>query len=171
MDNKQIGIILIVIPILLGIGLVFTAETINKVYTDLITKNVEDTGTCFTPEGVCLHEEETKAQIPIIILSVILVGILAFGIYLTFKKEKVVHHKKTKVEHKTEHKLDLSRLTEEEKKIVHKIKEAEGSIYQSKLVDETMTKVKVTRILDKLEGKGIIERKRRGMTNIVILKH
>ena len=34
-----------------------------------------------------------------------------------------------------------------------------------------LNKVKITRILDKLEGMGILERKRRGMTNVVILKH
>ncbi len=52
-----------------------------------------------------------------------------------------------------------------------KIIEKEGSIYQSVLVSETtFSKVKVTRILDKLEGKHLIERKRRGMTNIILLK-
>jgi uncharacterized membrane protein len=62
-------------------------------------------------------------------------------------------------------------LSEEEKLIVNLLKESEGTIYQSELVDKTgFTKVKVTRILDRLEGKKIIERKRRGMTNIVILK-
>jgi len=45
-------------------------------------------------------------------------------------------------------------------------------MFQSELVDENgYTKVKVTRILDKLEGRGLIERRRRGMTNVVILKH
>ena len=38
-------------------------------------------------------------------------------------------------------------------------------------IDRTMTKVKVTRILDKLEGRGLVERKRRGMTNVVMLKN
>ena len=47
----------------------------------------------------------------------------------------------------------------------------EGSVYQSDLIKETkLTKVKVSRVLDKLEGKGLIERKRRGMTNIIVLK-
>ena len=47
----------------------------------------------------------------------------------------------------------------------------EGSVYQSDIIKETkLTKVKVTRILDKLEGKKLIDRKRRGMTNIVVLK-
>jgi uncharacterized membrane protein len=46
-----------------------------------------------------------------------------------------------------------------------------GSVYQSDIVRETkQSKVKITRILDQLEGKGLIERKRRGMTNIVVLK-
>ena len=31
-------------------------------------------------------------------------------------------------------------------------------------------KVKTTRLLDKLESKQIIERKRRGMNNIIVLK-
>ena len=58
-----------------------------------------------------------------------------------------------------------------EKQIFEKIIESEGTIFQSDLVDKTgFTKVKVTRILDKLEGKKLIERKRRGMTNVVILK-
>ncbi len=68
-------------------------------------------------------------------------------------------------------KADISKLDEEEQRIYTRLQEKEGSMYQSDLVKETgFTKVHVTRILDKLEGKGIIERKRRGMTNIVVLK-
>ncbi|PIN91750.1 hypothetical protein COU61_01900 [Candidatus Pacearchaeota archaeon CG10_big_fil_rev_8_21_14_0_10_35_13] len=49
--------------------------------------------------------------------------------------------------------------------------EGDGTLFQSDLVDKSgFDKVKVTRILDKLEGKGFIERKRRGMSNVVILK-
>ena len=33
-----------------------------------------------------------------------------------------------------------------------------------------MSKVKITRILDKLEASGLVERKRRGMTNVVMAK-
>lgn len=165
MGNKQIGLVLIIISLMLGAGLFFTFEIIMKTYTELINKNIEDTGSCFTPEGICLHEEETKAQIPIIILSILLIGLLAFGVYLMLKKEGQIVHKKEK-----EYEINMSKLTDEEKNIINKIKSSEGSVYQSKLVDEHMNKVKVTRILDKLEGKGLIERKRRGMTNIVILK-
>lgn len=59
----------------------------------------------------------------------------------------------------------------EEQQIIQLIINKEGSIYQSDLVKELkLTKVKITRLLDKLEGKGLIERKRRGMTNVVVLK-
>ena len=44
-------------------------------------------------------------------------------------------------------------------------------MFQSELVEKTgHTKVKMTRILDKLEAKGLIERRRKGMTNLVFLK-
>ncbi len=65
----------------------------------------------------------------------------------------------------------MEEMDSEEKSVLEKIIEAQGMIFQSELVDKTdLTKVKVTRILDKLEGKGVIERKRRGMTNVAILK-
>ena len=45
-----------------------------------------------------------------------------------------------------------------------------GTIFQSDLVEKSdFSKVKVSRILDKLEGRQLIERKRRGMTNVVVL--
>jgi uncharacterized membrane protein len=62
-------------------------------------------------------------------------------------------------------------LNEEEKKAIVLLKEADGTMFQSDLVDKSgFTKVKITRILDVLEGKRLVERKRRGMTNVVILK-
>jgi uncharacterized membrane protein len=66
----------------------------------------------------------------------------------------------------------MSSLNKDEKNVLEKIIESEGTIFQSELVNKTrFPKVKVTRILDRLEGKGLIERKRRGMTNVVVLKH
>ena len=38
------------------------------------------------------------------------------------------------------------------------------------LIEKTgFGKAKMTRIIDRLEGKGFVERKRRGMTNVVVL--
>ena len=67
--------------------------------------------------------------------------------------------------------VDRSKLSEEEKKMLELLEQNEGSMYQSDIIKHTEhSKVYVTRLLDRLEGKHIIERKRRGMTNIVVLK-
>jgi uncharacterized membrane protein len=63
------------------------------------------------------------------------------------------------------------KLDEEEQRIVEILKQREGSMYQSDLMKELdYTKVRMTRTLDKMESKHILERKRRGMTNIIVLK-
>ncbi|HLD18617.1 MAG TPA: MarR family transcriptional regulator [Candidatus Nanoarchaeia archaeon] len=86
--------------------------------------------------------------------------ILTSGIFLIF----LPHQQTTK-------KASISKLDEDEKKILELLQQNNGSQYQSDLVKETgFSKVKMTRILDKFESKGFIERKRRGMTNVVFLK-
>jgi uncharacterized membrane protein len=68
--------------------------------------------------------------------------------------------------------MDVSKLNKDELKIYNILNERKGSAYQSDLINGTgFSKVKMTRLLDKLEfDDKILERKRRGMTNIVILK-
>ena len=57
-----------------------------------------------------------------------------------------------------------------EQTVVDILLKHEGEILQSKLPDMLdSNKVKVTRILDALEQKGVIERVRRGMSNLVKL--
>ena len=59
----------------------------------------------------------------------------------------------------------------DEKVIVKAIEDADGTMFQSDVVEKTgFSKVKVSRILDKLEGRQVLERKRRGMTNVVVLR-
>ncbi len=94
------------------------------------------------------------------------IAILLVGLYLLF-----IFKQPKKEEKKEFEAVDISKLDEEENKIYQIIKAKEGSVFQSDLLRETgFSKVKVTRILDKLELKGIVERKRRGMTNIILLK-
>ena len=87
--------------------------------------------------------------------------VLGTGVYLLFiqgREEKTV-------------KVDFSKLDEDEKRVYTLLKERDGSLYQSDLVKETgFSKVKMTRLLDKMAAKNIIDRKRRGMTNIIVLK-
>mgnify|MGYP003880776905 CR=1 FL=1 len=65
----------------------------------------------------------------------------------------------------------IKRLSEDERAVFDKIINADGVIFQSNLIKESgFSKVKITRILDKLEANDLIERKRRGMGNIIVLK-
>ncbi len=67
--------------------------------------------------------------------------------------------------------VEVKSLSPEEKGLYSLIEEAEGAIFQAELVERSgYSKVKVSRILDRLEGRGLIERKRRGMTNMVVIK-
>ena len=62
-------------------------------------------------------------------------------------------------------------LKEDERKVYQAVIEAGGIIEQSELPEKTgLSKVSVSRALDLLESKGLVERKRRGMRNIVLLK-
>jgi uncharacterized membrane protein len=62
-------------------------------------------------------------------------------------------------------------LKDDEQKIYKVILDSDGLVNQSELVEKTgLSKSKVSRILDLLESKGLVERKRRGMGNIVVLK-
>lgn len=163
MKNKHIALLLIAVTLLI-LFIIFS-------YNNALEKIV---ATTCTHGDTCPMYGTIDAQKTISYLLVVLLGIVA-GFFF-FKKDtapettiinKTVIHK----EKKAEKPIDLSKLDEDEKKIVQLLQEHEGSMYQSDVVRETTwTKVMVTRILDKLEGKRIIDRKRRGLTNIVILQ-
>ena len=68
-------------------------------------------------------------------------------------------------------KIDLSGLDSVEKKAIKILQRESGAFFQKSLMEELdVGKVKMTRMMDKLEAKQIVERKRRGMNNIVVLK-
>jgi hypothetical protein len=59
----------------------------------------------------------------------------------------------------------------EEHKIVSLIIDEEGTIFQSQLVDRSgYSKSKVSLILDRLEAKKILTRRRHGMSNVIVLQ-
>jgi len=70
-------------------------------------------------------------------------------------------------------KFDLSKVLEgvkdtDEKIILSLVVDAGGSIFQSDIVERSgFSKGKVSLVLDRLEARGIIQRKRSGMTNLV----
>jgi uncharacterized membrane protein len=62
-------------------------------------------------------------------------------------------------------------LKDDERKIYEVVLNSDGLINQSEIAEKTgLSKSNVSRSLDLLESKGLVERKRRGMGNIVLLK-
>ncbi len=104
----------------------------------------------------------------LISLAIILI-IFVIGIVIMFSKpkEKIVV-KKVKEKKK---KLNLESLDKDEKKVINLLLQEGKAMFQADLMEKLeIGKVKTTRLLDKLEAKQFIERKRRGMNNIVVLK-
>jgi len=65
----------------------------------------------------------------------------------------------------------LPTLKDDEQKVFRAVLDSEGIIAQSELDDLTgVSKSNVSRALDLLESRGYVERRRRGMGNIVVLK-
>jgi DNA-binding transcriptional ArsR family regulator len=63
------------------------------------------------------------------------------------------------------------RLANNECEIYEVLLDADGVLPQSEIVDETdLSKATVSRTLDSLETKNLVERKRRGMGNVVLLR-
>ncbi len=93
-----------------------------------------------------------------------MIGLLVVGGYsIWYSKQKIGVDAAKKRKIKT--------LPDDEKTLYREVEKSRGAIFQSELVEKTkLSKVKVSRLLDKLEGRGLIERRRRGMTNLVIIK-
>ncbi len=159
MENKHVGIMIIGVTIIFF----FIVMSFNVALENIINETCTHGPTC--PMYTTLKTQK--------IISYGLIGMLtlvgAFVAFFMHEKKLPPETKKTLSEE--EKKRALENLDEEEKQVMNLVLREQGSIYQSDLIKDTrLTKVKVTRILDKLEGRGLIERKRRGMTNIVILR-
>jgi len=122
-------------------------------------------GECVHPEkAVCPFQQLNKLAVPKYLGLFADIVLFGFGLYLFLKKtpEEQALRKARK---------SATALGGEEAKAFDAITQSNGMIFQNELVEKlALSKVKVTRILDKLEGKGLVERRRRGMTNIIILK-
>jgi len=74
------------------------------------------------------------------------------------------------IEETVEREISLLSLPEDERRIFEMIDASGGEMLQKDLVASgEFSRSKVTRLLDKLEGRGLIKRERHGMTNMVRL--
>lgn len=164
MKNKFVGLLIIGLALVIGI-IVFL---FNNALTSIVDSSCSHGPTC--PMYGTIH---TQTYIGIALIAIIVI----IGLILLFsKEEKQIVIKKIKEKSLDDIKLkdkeqNLKMLDAEEKKMYQLLIDNKGTIFQGDLVEKSgFDKVKVTRILDRLEGRQLIQRMRRGMTNVVMLK-
>jgi uncharacterized membrane protein len=101
--------------------------------------------------------------------GIVAILIIASVILITTKpKEKIIIKKiKEKIPKKQ---FNLDGLRREDRQVFQIIQE-NRTIFQADLIEKLgFGKAKMSRILDRLENRHLIERKRRGMTNVVVIR-
>lgn len=156
--NKYLGLILLAVSLaLFFVVSEFAAQ--QQAYFAILHQN------CNLPAEICPYSQKVSLEALggySISLSTAAMGLFLF---LTDKKKPLrpPDEKYQKLK---------SGMSEEEKNIYELITSSDGVMFQSDIVEKTsFQKVRVTRILDKLEAKGLVERRRRGMSNVVIVKN
>jgi len=158
MENKKVGGLILGIGAAVAIIVWIFNYSLNQIVNTTCTHGLE-----------CVMHTTMNAQLW---LSWAIVAIIiTVGLYIYFSKpEQKIVIKKVKEKLKKKE-LDLSNLDRDEKKAIKLIREEGNAMFQKELMEKLgVGKVKMTRLLDKLETKEMVLRKRRGMNNIVVLK-
>jgi uncharacterized membrane protein len=160
MKNKNVGFLIV--------GIAVVMAFIVLLFNNVIKQNLDLT---------CSHGSECEMYSDLniqtwISLSIVAV-VLIIGLFLVFSREqeKIIIKTKTKTVKEKKKPINLSGLDKKEKEVVKILQQENRAIFQKTLMEKLeIGKVGITRLLDKLEAKQIIERKRRGMNNIVVLR-
>lgn len=160
--NKQIGLGFIVVALVLVlIGFFYVQRSEEFLVSQTKTG---PNGECIHTGPTCPYEQLHELTVPKFIGGFALLLMLGYGVFVFTRKtpEEVVLSKARK---------SAKGLGNEEAKVFDLVTRANGLLFQNELVEKAqLSKVRITRVLDKLESKGLVERKRRGMTNVVVLK-
>jgi len=161
MENKHIGWLLLIVSILVIIFTFFYSNALD----DAVRTS------CFLQHGDVQSCEMFDSVTKQTYFALAIAGVLVIvSLFLLFSKPKERLIIKKIKEKRIQKNIDLSGFRREEKEVYNLVKE-NGAIFQADLIEKTgFSKARMTRIIDKLEGHGLVERKRRGMTNVVVLK-
>ncbi len=164
MENKKLGILLIIISLLVGGMFIY--------YSSLLIKEAENMG-CF-PNQDCFKVESSLnfSHFAVGIFSFI----LALGFYLIFfnKTEKAIldrleSEKNNKIE---DGKFDIlmKALDPYEQKVIIAVREQPGITQSTLRLRTDMSKAKLSYVLQELEKRGIVKRIEKGKTLEIYLK-
>jgi len=162
-ERKTLVGIIAVLLLLFAVAIFFYNRTLNELAI----------ASCTAGPG-CSHQKVVETQNLVIAVLIAIIGVIAAAIaYPIYWKKPAIRELAAEKPHahSPTRKIDLSALESDEKKIMEILEDNKGSVFQSEIVKRLgYSKVKVSRVLDKLEQKGLVERKRRGMANLVVLK-
>lgn len=163
-NRPLIGVIAVIL--LLFVAAVFFY---NRTLNDLAASS------CTEDASLCPHAKIVDTQnmviAALIVVIIAMAGWLGYNAYFAKPTEAAPSAPETKSAPARKKRINESELDADEARVVAAINSAGGSVFQSDILKTTgFSKVKVSRLLDKLEHKELIERKRRGMTNLVVVK-
>ena len=156
--QKQLGILLIGVAVLLILLLTWVKLDLDEQGVFLCEAVAANPG--LSMEDCPVHKSNTS----LLIMGAFGIAVLIFGsgLYLTFSSKPISAPRKQ---------IDPNDLDADEQKLLALLQQNRGSMYQSDLIKQTgFSKVQMTRVLDRMAGKQVIDRQRRGMTNIVVLR-
>lgn len=164
MENKKLGIILIVVALLIGGIFIY--------YTSRLSEQSQELGCFDNKDCFAIERGLSISHIAIGIFSFV----LALGFYMLFfnKTEKAILEK---LENEKNYKINedkfnilLSALDHFEQKVIKAIKEQEGITQNTLRLRLDMSKAKLSYVLQELERRGLIKRVEKGKTLAIYLK-
>ncbi|MDP3698961.1 MAG: hypothetical protein Q8R47_05230 [Nanoarchaeota archaeon] len=163
MRLQKIGLVIVVASIIVLGLLIFLKFQTDRQMLTACEESCGELGGVSCSLDSCPYHQGNNLSWVLIVMSILVAFIGGTGIYLSLpKKTEIIIEEKE---------YDLSSLVDEEKKIFLFIKDHKEGVYQNQIVkDFDLSKVQTTRLIDKLEGSGLVERKRRGLANVVKVK-
>lgn len=160
---RYTGIILIIIAVLMFFVILSFTQHIQNL-NQYLHKD------CTIPDEICPFKQDIPWESSVGFSLDVIIFILGVLLFLTSKYPELPRRIAVRRQAVAKATPAPKSLDPSEKKVYDMVSSSDA-IFQSELVEKSgMSKVKVTRILDKLEAKGLVERKRRGMTNVVVPK-
>lgn len=154
--------IIAVVLMISSISILFVVSEMQARMTELARADCMCTAQA---ESTCPHANSMPLNVYVAYTASL--ALIALAVFLVYKDLK----RNPRTSESTAWSENLSKLEGEEKEIYSAIVDEGGVIFQSELVERgPYNKVKVSRLLDRLEARGLLERKRRGMSNVLVLK-
>jgi len=157
MKNKNVGVLIVGIAVMIGVIILL----FNSGLKNIVDQTCDHGTSCTMYDTISVQTN----------LSLAVAGlVLLIGLFFIFSKEseRIVVKKVNGTPRRK--RIDLTGLDSEERKVVEILRRENGGEFQKSIMEELgVGKVKMTRLMDKLEAKGLVERKRRGMNNIIVL--